>query len=67
MRSAARAVGRHLIERVGYRGPYGVDGVLTSAGFRPAELNPRATAGHMMPVYAAGLWLGRKGDVADNC
>jgi hypothetical protein len=55
MRSAARAVGEHLIERVGYRGPYGIDGVLTSAGFRPTELNPRATAGHVMPVYAAGL------------
>ncbi|MEX0666900.1 MAG: hypothetical protein WD313_01060, partial [Acidimicrobiia bacterium] len=32
-----------------------IDGVLTSAGFRPTELNPRATAGHIMPADAAGL------------
>lgn len=55
MRSAARAVGEHLIARVGYRGPYGIDGVLTSAGFLPTELNPRATAGHIGPAQAAGL------------
>ena len=55
MRSTARAVGQHLIERVGYCGPYGIDGVLTSAGFRPTELNPRATAGHILPADSAGL------------
>jgi D-alanine-D-alanine ligase-like ATP-grasp enzyme len=55
MRAAARAVGQHLIERVGYRGPFGIDGVLTPAGFRPTELNPRVTAGHMLPADAAGL------------
>ena len=55
MRSAARAVGKHLVERVDYRGPYGIDGVLTSDGFRPTELNPRVTAGHILPAYAAGL------------
>lgn len=58
MRSAARAVGEHLVRRVGYVGPYGVDGVLTEDGFRPTELNPRITAGHAIPGQDAGLATG---------
>lgn len=45
MRAAARKVGDHLAEHHGYRGAFGIDGVLTSAGFRPTELNTRMTAG----------------------
>ncbi len=55
MRRAARQVGVHLAARYGYRGPFGIDGVLTEAGFRPTELNPRLTAGHIAPAEAAGL------------
>lgn len=55
MRSAALAVGHDLVERVGYIGPYGIDGVLTAEGFRPTELNPRLSAGHSIPARAAGL------------
>lgn len=55
MRAVALAVGRHLIERVDYVGPYGVDGVLTAEGFLPTELNPRMTIGHAGPADAAGL------------
>ena len=45
MRELVRRVGRLLAERVGYRGGFGVDGVLTHDGFRPTELNPRYTGG----------------------
>ena len=45
MRDLARRVGAALRQAVGYRGPFGVDGVLTEDGFRPTELNPRAGAG----------------------
>jgi hypothetical protein len=41
MRQVARGVGDHLRKRVGYRGVFTIDGVLTSEGFRPTELNPR--------------------------
>jgi hypothetical protein len=41
MREAARRVGKLLAERVGYRGGFNIDGVLTRDGFRPTELNPR--------------------------
>ncbi len=47
MRSVARRVGRQLATEVGYRGAFGIDGVLTEGGFRPTELNPRFTAGLM--------------------
>jgi hypothetical protein len=55
MRHVARKVGRHLVERISYVGPYGIDGVLTVDGFLPTELNPRLTAGHQGPAAAAGL------------
>jgi hypothetical protein len=45
MRSVARRVGDRLRRDHGYRGGYGVDGVMTAAGFRPTELNPRFTGG----------------------
>ena len=45
MREVARAVGRTLCDRVGYRGGFSVDGVLTAEGFRPTELNPRYSGG----------------------
>jgi hypothetical protein len=45
MRRLVRRVGEHLAARVGYRGFFGVDGVLTADGFRPTELNPRMSAG----------------------
>jgi hypothetical protein len=45
MRDAVRRVGAHLQKAHGYRGAFGVDGVLTADGFRPTELNTRMSAG----------------------
>lgn len=45
MRAAARRVGDHLAAHHDYRGAFGIDGVLTHDGFRPTELNTRASAG----------------------
>ena len=45
MRAAARRVGAHLQRAHGYRGAFGIDGVLTGDGFRPTELNTRMSAG----------------------
>jgi hypothetical protein len=45
MRTIARTTGEALRERVGYRGPFTVDGVLTENGFLPTELNARFGAG----------------------
>jgi hypothetical protein len=45
MREAARRVGNHLAAEHGYRGAFGIDGVLTVDGFRPTELNSRMSAG----------------------
>jgi hypothetical protein len=45
MRDAARRVGAHLHREHGYRGAFGIDGVLTADGFRPTELNTRMSAG----------------------
>jgi len=44
MRTLARRLGHHLRDRVGYRGGFTVDGVMTADGFRPTELNARAGA-----------------------
>ncbi len=55
MRSAARRVAAVLEDQVGYRGPFGIDGVATADGFRPTELNPRMSAG--LGVQAAGTDL----------
>lgn len=48
MRAAARSTGEVLRRRVGYRGPFSIDGVLTADGFRPTELNPRLSAGLLL-------------------
>ncbi len=45
LRGVARRVGEHLRTAHGYRGAFGVDGVLTADGFRPTEINPRMPAG----------------------
>ncbi len=45
MRSAAREVARTLDRSVSYRGPFSIDGVATTDGFRPTELNPRLSPG----------------------
>jgi hypothetical protein len=45
MRRLVRDVGELLRAKVGYRGAFGIDGVLTADGFRPTELNPRMSAG----------------------
>jgi hypothetical protein len=45
MRDAVRRVGEHLRVRHGYRGAFGIDGVLTAEGCRPTELNTRMSAG----------------------
>jgi len=45
MRAAVRRVGDHLQREHGYRGAFGIDGVLTADGFRPTELNTRMSAG----------------------
>ena len=45
MRDVARRVGEHLQAAYGYRGAFGIDGVLTADGFRPTELNTRMSAG----------------------
>ncbi|MFC4786648.1 hypothetical protein ACT8ZV_19390 [Nocardioides sp. MAHUQ-72] len=45
MRDVVRRVGAHLQQAHGYRGAFGVDGVLTADGFRPTELNTRMSAG----------------------
>jgi hypothetical protein len=45
VRALARRVGECMRERVGFRGPFTVDGVMSEEGFLPTELNPRAGAG----------------------
>lgn len=45
MRDVVRRVGAHLASAHGYRGAFGIDGVLTDGGFLPTELNPRMSAG----------------------
>jgi hypothetical protein len=53
MRDVARRAGEWLRARVGYRGAFGVDGVVTRDGFRPTELNTRMSAG--LTTLAAGV------------
>lgn len=45
MRELARRVGNALRDEIGFRGTFTIDGVMTSDGFRPTELNPRYGAG----------------------
>lgn len=52
MRDAVLAVAAHLGETVGYRGAFGLDGVLTRNGFFPTELNARFSPGLMWQADA---------------
>jgi hypothetical protein len=52
MRRLCRRTGEAIRKRVGYRGPFTIDGVLTGDGFRPTELNARF--GASMGLLAAG-------------
>ena len=52
MRTTAKRVGAVLKTKVDYRGIFTMDGVMTEAGFRPTELNPRSGAG-IKPLIAA--------------
>jgi len=45
MRAAARHVGEQLRHDVDFRGAFTLDGVATTEGFRPTEVNPRFGAG----------------------
>lgn len=58
MREATRAVGAELDRRVRFRGAFGIDGVCTTEGFRPTELNPRFSPGHALQAAAAEVPLG---------
>lgn len=53
MKRIAHNVGEHLRKSINYRGFLTVDGIMTTRGFLPTELNPRfgAAVGHL----AAGL------------
>jgi hypothetical protein len=53
MREVARKIGAELSRRGGFRGAFTVDGVLTSDGFLPTEINPRMGAG--LRVVERGL------------
>ena len=53
MRAAAYRAGAALRDTVGYRGPFGIDGILTEDGYVPTEMNARAGAG--LAPLAAGL------------
>lgn len=53
MRAVAYRTGTTLRETVGYRGPFGIDGILSEDGYLPTEMNTRAGAG--LGPLAAGL------------
>jgi hypothetical protein len=55
MRDVARRAGEQLRHEVDFRGTFTVDGVVTSDGFRPTELNPRFGAGIMTIARGAGI------------
>ena len=58
MRDLAYRVGASLREAVGYRGPFGIDGILAEDGYLPTELNARAGGAMNRPlVQGAGLPL----------
>ncbi|MBK5268744.1 MAG: hypothetical protein JJE47_15085 [Acidimicrobiia bacterium] len=52
MKKIASRVGEYLRRSVGYRGAFSIDGVMTAAGFRPTELNPRLSGGFAMQASA---------------
>ena len=53
MRDAAYRAGKALRDTVGYRGPFGIDGILSEDGYVPTEMNARSGAG--LAPLAAGL------------
>ena len=53
MRDVAYRVGVALRRTVGYRGPFGIDGILAEDGYMPTEMNARSGAG--LAPLAAGL------------
>ncbi len=55
MRTVARRAGDRLREEVDFRGTFTVDGVVTSDGFWPTELNPRFGAGIMTIARGTGI------------
>ncbi len=55
MRSIARSVGAQLAADVDFHGTFTVDGVVTSDGFWPTELNPRFGAGINAIARASGV------------
>jgi hypothetical protein len=57
LRAVAVAVGDHLRATVGYRGLFGIDGIMTADGFRPTELNPRFGAAANLIGAAADVPL----------
>lgn len=57
MQDLARRVGVALRKSVGYRGPFGIDGVLADEGYLPTELNARPGAGLQSLVSGYGLPL----------
>ncbi len=52
MRMLCRRAGEAIRRRVGYRGPFTIDGILTADGFRPTEINARF--GASMGLLASG-------------
>ncbi len=57
MRDLAYRVGAALRETVGYRGPFGIDGILAEDGYFPTELNARAGGAMGRPLAQGGLPL----------
>ena len=55
MRNVARRAGAQLRDEVDFRGTFTVDGVVTSDGFWPTELNPRFGAGIMTIARGTGI------------
>ncbi len=53
MRTVAHRTGTTLRETIGYRGPFGIDGILSEDGYLPTELNTRA--GAALGPLVAGL------------
>lgn len=45
MRDTARMLGEYLREEHNYKGGFSIDGVVTTDGFRPTEINPRFSGG----------------------
>jgi hypothetical protein len=58
MRALAKRVGAYLRDKVGFRGMFTIDGIMTDRGFLPTELNPRF--GGAVGLLVNGLDLGIK-------